>query len=46
MTTLLGITSVLFLVKVLTLTKIPKQNRVIDWMKQDNDKSSIDCFAI
>lgn len=46
MTTILGITSIAFLTKVLFLSHLHKTDKVIEWMKQDNDKSVIDVFEI
>lgn len=42
MLTILEITSIVFLIKVLSLDHFKKTDKVIDWMKSDNDKSGID----
>ena len=44
MITIIGITSIIFLTKVLSLGRTQKPNKVIKWMMEDNDKSGIDVF--
>ena len=46
MLTIIGITNIVFLLKVLSLGHFQKTDKVIDWMKTDNDKSGIDVFEI
>lgn len=46
MLTITGIISIVFLIKVLSLDHFKKTDKVIDWMKTDNDKSGIDVFEI
>lgn len=46
MLTIIGITNIVFLIKVLSLDHFKKTDKVISWMKTDNDKSGIDIFEI
>ena len=46
MTTIIGITSVAFLIKILSLSRTQKPNKVVSWMMEDNDKSVVDVFSI
>ena len=42
MITITGLTTIVFLLKVLSLDHFKKTDKVIAWMKSDNDKSGID----
>lgn len=42
MITITGLTAIVFLVKVLTLDHFKKTDKVVNWMKENNDNSGID----